>query len=168
MYFCNCLFYIWPWPLFPSFFLPLPIHSRGSQCLKSTYQVRLTVKNVAPSLIDRVPAWLWEVRRANEPLKKQYFNFGGLWCEKNTLKDPSWAHIWNQRCMNFPKITLKTKFPSQMLSQSPKESLPPIWPRFWWHILQLDFLIFSSTVFLGRFQTGLNSSVMISNWSRMV
>ena len=41
--------------------------------------------------------------------------------------------------MNFPKITLKTKFPSQMLSQSPKESLPPIWPRLrrrrrreWW------------------------------------
>ena len=53
-----------------------------------------------------------------------------------------------------------------MLSQSPKESLPPIWPRFWWHIVQLDFLIFSSTVFLGRFQTGLNSSVMSSNWSQ--
>ena len=62
--------------------------------------------------------------------------------------------------MNFPKITLKSKFPSQMLSNSPKESLPLIWPRFWWHIIQLDFLIFSSTVFLGRLQTGLNSSVM--------
>ena len=31
----------------------------------------------------------------------------------------SWAHIRNQRCMKFPKITLKSKFPSQMLSQSP-------------------------------------------------
>ena len=111
---------------------------------------------------------LLEVGWENEPLKKPYFNFGGLQCKKDTLHDPSWAHIWNQRCMNFPKITLKTKFPSQMLSQSPKESLPPIWPRFWWHIVQLDFLIFSSTVFLGRFQTGLNSSVMITNWSRMV
>ena len=80
----------------------------------------------------------WE----NEPLKKQYFNFGGLWCEKNTLKDPSWAHIWNQRCMNFPKITLKTKFPSQMLSQSPKESLPPIWPRS-----SPDLARFSESVF---------------------
>ena len=28
-------------------------------------------------LLDRVPAWLWEVRRVNEPPKKWYFNFQG-------------------------------------------------------------------------------------------
>ena len=40
-----------------------------------------------------------------------------------------------------------------MLSQSPKDSLPPIWPRFCGHIVQMDFLIF------------INSSVLSSNWT---
>ena len=35
----------------------------------------------------------------------------------------SWAHIQNQRHMNFQKITLKTK----IYSQSPKDPPPPIW-----------------------------------------
>ena len=41
--------------------------------------------------------------------------------------------------MNFPKITLKTKFPSQMLPQSPRESLPEDSPPFWRPIAKFDF-----------------------------
>ena len=47
--------------------------------------------------------------------------------KKNALQVVSWAHIQNQRHMNFQKITLKTKIYSQNLSQSPKDPPPPIW-----------------------------------------
>ena len=41
--------------------------------------------------------------------------------------------------MNFPKNTLKTKFPSQMLSQSPKYGPPEDSPPFWRPLDELDF-----------------------------
>ena len=55
--------------------------------------------------------------------------------------------------MKFPKITLKTKFPSQMLSQSPREGLPedsPLFPTvliisslfIWFDFLSVVFIYF--------------------------
>ena len=48
--------------------------------------------------------------------------------------------------MNFPKITLKSKFPSQMLPQSPRESLPEDSPPFWRPPAELDFFIFTNCI----------------------
>ena len=41
-------------------------------------QARQDRAGVGWGQLDRVPAWLWEVRREKEPPKKWYFNFGGL------------------------------------------------------------------------------------------
>ena len=62
------------------------------------------------------------------------------------MQDPSWVHIWNQRCMNFPKITLKSKFPSQMLSQSPREGLPEDSPPFLEASRRDGFMIFTNCI----------------------
>ena len=48
--------------------------------------------------------------------------------------------------MNFPKITLKTKFPSQMLSQSPREGRPEDSPPFWRPLAEMDFFIFTNCI----------------------
>ena len=43
---------------------------------KSAIFSNIVQTDVDPPL-DRVPAWLWEVRRVNKPPKKWYFNFQG-------------------------------------------------------------------------------------------
>ena len=62
--------------------------------------------------------------------------------------------------MNFPKITLKSKFPSQMLPQSPRESLPEDSPPFWRPPAELDFFIFTNCIsqyHISDFWTGIFS-----------
>ena len=49
--------------------------------------------------------------------------------------------------MNFPKITLKSKFPSQMLSQSPREGLPEDSPPFLEASRRVGFLYFHQLYF---------------------
>ena len=48
--------------------------------------------------------------------------------------------------MNFPKITLKSKFPSQMLSQSPREGLPEDSPPFLEASRRDGFMIFTNCI----------------------
>ena len=48
--------------------------------------------------------------------------------------------------MNFPKITLKSKFPSQMLSQSPKDGPPEDSPPFLEASRRDGFMIFTNCI----------------------
>ena len=76
------------------------------------------------SFTNPLAAWSGLVERTP---KKVGFSLWTPVVKKNALQVVSWAHIQNQRHMNFQKITLKTKIYSQNLSQSPKDSPPPIW-----------------------------------------
>ena len=73
--------------------------------------------DAVPCYRDRVPAWLWEVRRENEPLKKWYFNFGGLFLSQKQ----------RNLGVNMKKFTLVNPYPppplltlSKLISWNPQ------------------------------------------------
>ena len=94
--------------------------------LKSRYHiVRQRGKN-----IDRVPAWLWEVRRGNKPPKKWYFNFQGQFLSQKKfyikkLNGIGFSHVWvsNSAILKqfekFHKVTAALWLPSSSFATCP-------------------------------------------------